>query len=295
MASLQKLSLLPKLGKVVNPNKFLQNFTGKQSPQSKITKDSYNFLVAYLHSFGINTFDDEIKIATNNADIQDEPSLLLTNGMMTFLQKDNRYKPWYHEEIYIPEFTDFSYYDPDSSLTDLFLITQELFSPVVLFSETPPVLSAKQLINNNIEEKLLDEALQKELFPDEKTNNIFKYLNLKQFMNQRNSKGTSFSHPEDDDYDEDDEDGEEEEEPLKYEENVDEVEDSEANIFFEDDEDDYEDDEDDEGGDTIIDNTIKPNIDTRIYNSDDRVEDSSDEDDDDYDDDDYEDEEDDDS
>lgn len=304
LASLQKLSLLPKLGKVVNPNKFLQNFTGKQSPQSKITKDSYNFLVAYLHSFGINTFDDEIKIATNNADIQDEPSLLLTNGMMTFLQKDNRYKPWYHEEIYIPEFTDFSYYDPDSSLTDLFLITQELFSPVVLFSETPPVLSAKQLINNNIEEKLLDEALQKELFPDEKTNNIFKYLNLKQFMNQRNSKGTSFSHPEDDDYDdydkdddydEDDEDGEEEEESLKYEENVDEVEDSETNTFFEDDEDDYEDDEDDEGGDTIIDNTIKPNIDTRIYNSDDRVEDSSDEDDDDYDDDDYEDEEDDDS
>ena len=78
------------------------------------------------------------------------------------------------------------------------------------------------------------------------------------------------------------------EESLKYEENVDEVEDSETNIFF-------EDDKDDEGGDTIIDNTIKPNIDTRIYNSDDRVEDSSDEDDDDYDDDDYEDEEDDDS
>ena len=70
----------------------------------------------------------------------------------------------------------------------------------------------------------------------------------------------------------------------------------EINILIaEDDEDDYEDDENDEGGDTIIDNTIKPNIDTRIYNSDDRVEDSSDEDDDDYDDDDYEDEEDDDS
>ena len=263
LASLQKLRLLPKLGKVVNPNKFLQNFTGKKSPQSKITKDSYNFLVAYLHSFGINTFDDEIKIATNNADIQDEPSLLLTNGMMTFLQKDNRYKPWYHEEIYIPEFTDFSHYDPDSSLTDLFLINQELFSPIVLFSETPPVLSAKQLINNNIEEKLLDEALEKELFPDEKTNNIFKYLNLKQFMKQQNSKGTSFSPPEeeslkyDDDYDYDDYDDEDDEG-----ENVDEVEDS------------------DEDGNTVVDNTIKSNIDTRIYGSDDRVEDSSDDEDD---------------
>ena len=95
------------------------------------------FLNQYLKSFGFETPEDNIRLATGNFDsVRDSTTLIPSTGIV-FLQKDTRYNPWDHEEIHVPEELDFSTFDPNPSLTDMLLSTQDLFFPEL----TPNILN----------------------------------------------------------------------------------------------------------------------------------------------------------
>ena len=79
-------------------------------------------------SQNIRTIDEDLKLSNNLIEVESDPSPLLLETGISFLHKDNRYKPWYHEELNLPTQFDFSMFDPDMSLTNTFLSNQDLFS-----------------------------------------------------------------------------------------------------------------------------------------------------------------------
>ena len=100
----------------------------------------YEFLNSYLRSYGIRTVDEDLKLSRNLIEVEKDPSPLLPETVISFLHKDNRYKPWYHEELNLPTRFDFSMFDPDTSLTNTFLSNQDLFSSDI-FPDTVEDLS----------------------------------------------------------------------------------------------------------------------------------------------------------
>ena len=126
-------------------NKWVLNPFKKQREIRKLVTDFsknyrvYEFLNSYLRSYGIRTIDEELKLSNNLIEVENDSSPLLLETGISFLHKDNRYKPWYHEELSLPTRFDFSMFDPDTSLTNTFLSNQNLFSSDI-FSDTDEVL-----------------------------------------------------------------------------------------------------------------------------------------------------------
>ena len=143
---LQKLKMYEdKLIYAQKTNKWVLNPFKKQREIRKLVTDFsknyrvYEFLNSYLRSYGIRTIDEELKLSNNLIEVENDPSPLLLETGISFLHKDNRYKPWYHEELSLPTRFDFSMFDPDTSLTNTFLSNQNLFSSDI-FSDTDEVL-----------------------------------------------------------------------------------------------------------------------------------------------------------
>ena len=113
------------------------------------TKQTLEFLKSYLNSFGVISIEDELKIASQDYELESDPSSIVSNSLTSVLQTDKRYKPWYHEEIQMPDHMNFLSYDPDASLMNSFLSQQDelfpdVFTDTIRFKTLKETKSVKQ-------------------------------------------------------------------------------------------------------------------------------------------------------
>ena len=111
------------------------------------------FLTQLLQSYNVLTPEDLARISQNMYELKDEPTAKLPTSLRTFLYKDTRYHPWYHEEIQLPTtiFTD--ELDFDSQLTNTMLQYWDEFAPslpksVHLVGSHTDLLNRKGLYKN---------------------------------------------------------------------------------------------------------------------------------------------------
>ena len=98
-------------------------------------KQNLEFLESYLNSFGLLSVEDDLKISSQNFEMEVNSSLTSPEALVTFLRTDKRYKPWYHEEIQMPECTNLPLYDPYASLTNILLLRQDDLFPNIFLEQ----------------------------------------------------------------------------------------------------------------------------------------------------------------